>query len=68
VPARNLFLVEHDLSTPGDRPLCGADGANVSGTRDTGHPVSCSACQRLRENDVRRAAHLAHPGPSESDD
>jgi hypothetical protein len=60
--------VHHDLSTPGDRPLCGAEEANASGTRDPDRPVTCAACQRLRADDARRAVHRAQPERSESED
>lgn len=59
--------IVHELSQEGQRPFCGADPIREP-LPEGAEPVNCKACLRLLEDDVRGAAHAAHPHADESED
>ncbi|ACG73318.1 hypothetical protein AnaeK_2090 [Anaeromyxobacter sp. K] len=64
--AERASRVVHELSTPGGRPLCGADA--VVAPPDRPLRVTCTSCLRLLADDTRRAAHAGSPRADESED
>jgi hypothetical protein len=59
--------IVHQLSQNG-RPYCGAEPLQFAAERASPQPITCAACRRLAENDVRSAAHAARPRADESED
>ncbi|ACL65523.1 conserved hypothetical protein [Anaeromyxobacter dehalogenans 2CP-1] len=64
--AERASRVVHELSTPGGRPLCGADAVLAPPHQPL--RVTCTACLRLLADDARRAAHAGSPRADESED